>query len=265
MRKICACLGLAAALAVFAAAPALAGDRPYDRHVQALIGLANDQLDAFANRMSAQAKSSKITREGVTTDVSDFLKDMRTDGRNLEQRYGKDAANPTALELLRRAKSAEGFIDRHPGFSGADSEWNDLRSTYAKLAGTYNIDWASDPATWRTTRQTDREITALLGSLDSSVKGATSALGKAAKSAGVEEEARKELDAASSGLRNSTKALKDAFRAKQPVGALVDTVLSGAKALSDQTASLGLADAVSQQWKPVQSSLDKVAMAFGKQ
>ena len=72
-----------------------------------------------------------------------------------------------ALDFLRKGKAADGFIERHPGFSGADSEWTYLKPVLVNLAGAYNIDWASDPATWKPVRTSDKSISGTLAGASS--------------------------------------------------------------------------------------------------
>lgn len=255
----------ALAITTAAASPAAAGERLYDKDVKKLIDRANDQLNAFMGGMSSQARSAKITRDGVTVDVADYLKDFETAGRSLASRYGKSgAASSDALDFLKRGKGVEKFVGSHAGFVDADKEWKKLDSALGSLSAAYDIDWASDPAGWKARRQSDQEISTLLGGLDRSIKDAGSALDKAAKAAGVAPDSRKSLTTSVDSLRSSAKSLRTAFGSKRPAGAQVDAVLSGAQSLAEQADGLGLTEAASTGCKPLNTSIAKLGAAFGK-
>lgn len=253
------------AITTAAAAPATAGERLYDKDVRKLIDRANDQLYAFTRSMSGQARSAKITRDGVTVDVGDYLKDFETAGKTLASRYGKSgAASSDALTFLKHGKGVEKFVGSHAGFVDADKEWKSLDSTLGSLAAAYDIDWASEPAGWKARRQSDQEISTLLGGLDRSIKDAGSALDKAAKAAGVPPDSRKSLTTSVGSLRSSAKSLRTAFGSKRPVGTQVDEVLSGAESLAEQANGLGITEAASTGCKPLNTSVAKLGAAFGK-
>ena len=253
-----------AGIALVLAAPGTATERVYDRDVKKLIDQACDQLDRFSGEMSHKAKGAKVTRDGVQTDISDFMKDFKTDGGRLRDRFGDSGvAAPEVLSFLRRGKSTDGFVERHPGFTGADSEWANLRRTLVKLADAYGIDWSSDPDSWRPRRMSDSELSTLAGGLDAQIRGAGKALGKAAKDAQVPSAERKELDASVNSLRDASKSLRKEVNSRAPASSL-DNVLAQAKALTDRAASLGLSDAAGSALKPLQSSLGKLAAGFGR-
>ena len=257
-----------AALSLFAlaTAPVLAGERPYDPEMRRIIDTVYKQLDDFTDEMGSKARSGKVTNAaGVATDISEFVADFKAEGKRLRERFNSDdAATTNAFEFLKKAKAADGFVGRHPGFSEAESEWARFQPTLRTLAAAYLIDWDADPASWKALRMTDREIKELLGDLQSQIKAAGKGLDSVAKSAGVDRAARQELATAVDSLRAIAKGLRGAFGKQEPVGPRVESVLAGAKAIQETAGTLGIAEAAKGAWAPLEKSLATLAGAFGK-
>jgi len=248
------------------AAPVLAGERLYDPEMRRLIDTAYKQLDDFTDEMGSKAKNAKVTNAaGVTTDISDFIADFKAEGKRLRERFNSDdAATTNALEFLKKAKAADGFVGRHPGFTDADSEWARFRPTLSSLAGAYNIDWDSDPANWKAVRMTDRQVKDLLGTVERQIKDAGKALDSAAKAAGIDKAAAKGLKSSVAGLGSSAKALKGSFAKQAPVGESVSGLLAKATSVGETAGTLGIAEAAKGAWAPLEKSLGTLAAAFGK-
>ena len=247
------------------AAPLAAADRPYDAAVDKMIDTAYRGLDKFGDEMSSKAKGAKVTREGVETDISDFMKDFKSDGKLLKERFGaNDMAAGNALNFLRKGKATDGFIERHPGFTGADSEWTYLRPVLVDLAGAYNIDWATDPATWKAVRSSDKTGSGMLAGLDKQVKAVGSAATKAGKAAKVDKAALKSLDGSVAALRGSAKSLTDAFKQKLPTGSAADGFFAAVETLQSGIAGLGLSDATASAMSPLSTSVKSLATALGR-
>ena len=159
------------------AGAAAAAERLYDRDLAKIIDRANDDLGKFLGNMKSEAKGAKVTRGATEYDVSDYLSDLKQEGARLEDRFSGDGkATPNATSFLQKAKGFDGFVDRHPGFSGADKEWQALRPTLHSLADAYGIDWSSDPTSWQATRYSDAEVGAWAKQLDADIKGYSAAL-----------------------------------------------------------------------------------------
>jgi hypothetical protein len=251
-------------LLALAAAPATAAERLYDRDVEKLIDRANNDLGKFLGNMKGDAKGAKVTRAGVETDVSDYLADFKAEGGRLNDRFGPDsAASPTALAFLQKAKYLDGFIDRHPGFTGADKEWAALRPTLDSLAGAYQIDWAGDPESWRPVRSTDAEVAGLAKQLDADLKGYAAGLSKAAKEAKLDSAARKGLETQAKALTGGAKALQKALSSRSPASNALGSLVSGVNGVSDKAASLGLGSSAVDAAAPLQATLGKLSTAIG--
>ena len=249
---------------VIAAAPSVAADRPYDRDVAKLIDRANKDLGRFLGNMKGDAKGAKVTRGGVEYDVSDSLDDLKAEGGRLESRFATDAkAAPTALTFLQKAKAFDGFIDRHPGFSGADKEWTALRPTLDSLADAYQIDWGGDPDQWQAIRSSDAEIAGWAKQLDTDIKGYTSALGKAAKDAKVDRAARTGLDEQVKTLAGGAKTLQKALSSRVPATNALESLARSAQGISEQAHSLGLGGVAESAAKPLADTLAKIYSALG--
>jgi hypothetical protein len=255
----CFVLGL-----LIAAVPSAAADRPYDRDVAKLIDRANKDLGRFIGNMKGDAKGAKVTRGGVEYDVSDFLGDLKAEGGRLEERFAADAkAAPTALAFLQKAKAFDGFIDRHPGWSGADKEWTALRPTLDSLADAYEIDWSGDPDQWQAMRNSDAEIAGWAKQLDADIKGYASALSKAAKDAKVDSAARAGLTEQVKALTGGAKTLQKALSARTPAANAVESLARSAQAVAEQADSLGLSAAAESAAKPFLDTMTKISSALG--
>ena len=174
-------VGWVVALAM-SAGMAAAAERLYDRDVAKIIDRANDDLGKFLGNMKSDAKGAKVTRGGAEYDVSDYLSDLKEEGARLEERFSGDGkASPNATAFLQKAKGFDGFVDRHPGFTGADKQWQALRPTLQSLADAYEVDWSGDLTTWQATRYSDAEVGGLAKQLDSDIKSYSAVLTKAAK------------------------------------------------------------------------------------
>jgi hypothetical protein len=247
-----------------AAAPSAGADRPYDRDVAKLIDRANKDLGRFLGNMKGDAKGAKVTRGGVEYDVSDSLADLKEEGARLEQRFAEDAkAAPTALAFLQKSKAFDGFLDRHPGFSGADKEWAALRPTLQSLADAYQIDWSGDPDQWQATRSSDAEIAGWAKQLDDDIKDYASALSKAAKDAKVDRAARAGLDEQVKSLAGGAKTLQKALSARTPAANAVESLARSAQNVSEQADSLGLSAAAESAAKPLVATMTKISSALG--
>jgi hypothetical protein len=253
------------ALIAASAAPALAVDRPYDETVDRLVDSACRRLDHFGQEMSSKAKGAKVNREGVEIDISDFMKDWKGDCKLFQERFGAgDMASGNALDFVRKAKATEGFISRHPGFTGADSEWDDVRPAAVGLATAYNIDWDSDPTTWRPVRSSDRTIAETMSRIDSQAKIYGKSLRKAAGAAKVDKAAQKGLESASAKLQAATKSMRSAFDRKQPTSGPVDAFFSALAAVDQGAADLGLEAAAAKAKEPLSGLVRNLATAFGR-
>jgi hypothetical protein len=249
---------------VVVVAPSAGADRPYDRDVAKLIDRANKDLGRFVGNMKGDAKGAKVTRAGVEYDVSDSLDDLKAEGARLEERFAADAkAGPTALAFLQKAKAVDGFLDRHPGWSGADKEWAALRPTLQSLADAYGIDWSGDPDQWQVTRNSDAEIAGWAKQLDDDIKSYASALNKAAKDAKVDSAARAGLTSQVKALAGGAKTLQKALSARTPATNAVESLARSAQSVSQQAQSLGLSAAAESAAQPLVATMTKISSALG--
>jgi hypothetical protein len=246
------------------AAPSAGADRLYDRDVEKLIDRANKDLGKFLGNMKSDAKGAKVTRDGVEHDVSDSLADLEAEGARLEERFAADAqAAPTALAFLQKSKAFDGFIDRHPGFSGADQEWMALRPTLVSLADAYQIDWNSDPKSWKAVRNTDAEIAGWAKQLDGDIKNYASALNQAAKDVKLDGASRSALTAQAKTLTGGAKTLQKALSGRAPAGNAVESLIKSTQAVSEQARELGLGNAADAAGKSLAATLGKLSGALG--
>ena len=210
---------LAASVLLCAGAPAVAAERVYDAEVGKMIDSARRGLDRFVGAMSGKAKGAKVTRDGVETDISDFLEDFKTDGKRMDEKFSEGGdAEQNVLGFLQKAKATDGFLDRHPGFTGAETEWAAMLPTTMSLASAYGVDWSGDPAGWSASRVRDAEIASLLKGLDTQAKGLDKALTAAGKAAKVDKAALKGLSSQVKSLAAASSTFSKSFSSKKPVG-----------------------------------------------
>lgn len=249
-------------LALLAVSP-LAADRVYDRDVKKLIDQADSGLNRFMGRMSSEAKSAKVTRDGVEVDISNYLADLKTSGNKLDSRFASGAAGTEALDFLKRAKFAEEFWGRHPGFSGADAEWSALSGTLGALAGAYQIDWKSDPAGWRPVRMDDQELATLAGGLDQQLKSYGKELNTAARAAKVDSSSLSSLTGLTNGAREAAKGFSTTVKRKAPAGSSLQGVQNACRALADKASALGVSGSGTTN-QSLQGTLTKLGSTFGQ-
>jgi hypothetical protein len=243
---------------------AAAADRLYDRDVEKIIDRANGDLGKFLGNMKSDAKGAKVTRGATEYDVSDYLSDLKEEGARLEERFSGDGkATPNATAFLQKAKGFDGFVDRHPGFTGADKQWQALRPTLQSLADAYQIDWSGDPTSWQATRYSDAEVAGWAKQLDADIKSYSSALTQAAKEAKVDKTARAALDEQVKALAGGAKGLQKALSARTPAGNALSSLEQSVKSVGDQASSLGLASAASSAAAPLEATLGKLSTALG--
>ena len=239
-------------------------DRSYDDSTKKTIENVKNGVDRFKDRVQDKWKVEKITRNGVTTDVSDALNDFKKSAETLKDRYKSDyAANPDALEFLQKAKKVDDFMKTHQGQTGSDTEWLELRRNLVSLASAYNIDFESDSSNWKATRKTDNEMKNLSSSLEGSFKSFGKNLDQASKQANVAPDVRKDIEAAEKSLEKSVKALKDAVGGKKPAGAALQAVQDASSALASKLDSAGLTSAVSGAWSAFQNGVGGLSSAMG--
>lgn len=256
IRWALAALGIAAL-----AAPATAAERIYDNAVAKLIDGTNSGLKKFVREMSSTAKGARVTRDGVETDISDFLEDFQTEGKRLDERFTEGASgDQNVLAFLKKAKATDGFIARHPGFTGAETEWAAMKPTMMSLGAAYGIDWNADPETWKPSRVRDTEIAGMLKGLSTQTKGLNKALNTAGKAAKVDKAALKALNSQVNGLSSATSTLSKNFSKKLPIGPSVSSYADALGKVQDAATQLGLgADTV-----PAMQSLGNTASNLGR-
>jgi hypothetical protein len=131
------------------------------------------------------------------------------------------------------------------------------------LAGAYQIDWATDPESWRPVRTTDAEVAGLAKQLDQDLKGYAAGLSQAAKEAKLDSTARKALDTQAKALVGGAKALQKAISSRSPASNALGSLVSGVNGVSEKAASLGLGSAAVDAAAPLQATLGKLSTAIG--
>jgi hypothetical protein len=249
---VCVCLlGVASSVA-----PLSAAERPYDAAVAKWIDGVNGGLSKFVREMSDKARGAKVTRNGVETDISDFLDDFKREGKRMDEHFSSgDSAESNVLDFTRKAKATDEFIGRHPGFTGAETEWAAMKPAVMSLASAYGIDWNGDPAGWTAARTRDKEASALLKGFEAQAKGLDKALTQAGKAAKVDKTALKALSGQTRSFSGAASTVSKAFAKKQPFGSAASSMFDTLEKVQAAAAPLGL-DA---QTVPALGNLDAAA------
>ena len=255
---------LIASVLLCAGAPAVAAERVYDAEVGKMIDSARRGLDRFVGAMSGKAKGAKVTRDGVETDISDFLEDFKTEGKRMDEKFSDGGSGEqNVLGFLKKAKTTDGFLDRHPGFTGAETEWAAMLPTTMSLAAAYGVDWSGDPAGWSAARVRDADVAGLLKGLDTQAKGLDKALTAAGKAAKVDKAALKGLSSQVKGLAASATTLSKSFSRKQPVAGAARSFASSLAKVEETATGLGLGPDAVPALRSLGTQAGKVAGALG--
>ena len=251
--------------AMVGAAPAGAAERVADQDVKALIERIDNERDRFEDQLDGEVKRSILRGPGGEVNVERYLDDLQENVKKLKERFSSEyAASAEVTTVLRQGGDISRFIaSKPPNFDGA-SEWNRLAASLSQLAAVYGTRMPV-PDGQLARRVNDREV-----------KVVTTQVAKDA------DHFKKELDAS---LKRDTSVDKptreaavrgvDELKADaKRLGSLAGDgrpATGEAKALLDRAASIRgavggghtLSPPARTAWAAIETSLDKVALAFG--
>lgn len=251
-----------AAMMAVLVVPVIAADRPSDKDVKQLLERVNNDRDRFEDQLDGKLKDSIVRSPSGEVNVARYLDDLQDNVGKMKDRFSSDyAASTEVTTVLRQGSDIQRFMSTQPpGFNGA-SEWNRLAGSLGELAAAYGTTFPL-PDGAQARRMNDNEVRRAADDV------ATNA-----------DRFKKELDSSlkqDKAIDKTTRetAVKDADSLKKDAERLASTVGDGkpasgeAQALLQHAATIRgagrtLSPATQTAWGSVESSLAKVAQAFG--
>jgi hypothetical protein len=238
---------------------ASAAEHMYDAELKRLIEATNNGVVAFRKAARPDFRKSRITLDGNEYAVGNYLEDLEEAGKKLQTRYDLNyAAVPEATDFLKRLRAADDFAVANPGISGAKNEWNALRTNAIALAAAYNIDFASNPATWQAARTPDGPIRAEAFAIETQAKTLRKSLDEAAKSAGLDKSRRKVIEGQAEMVQTAAANVRKAVDAGRDAAPAVESLN---RALADLSATMekdGLTSNVASPWTSLKDSIARL-------
>jgi hypothetical protein len=249
--------------ALLGTAPAAAADRLSDKDVKALIERIDDERDRFEDQLDGEVKRSILRGPRGEVHVERYLDDLQENVDKLKERFSSEyAASAEVTAVLRQGGDIGRFIASKPAnFDGA-SEWNRLAASLSQLAAVYGTSMpVPDGQTAR--RANDREVKVVATQvakdadhfkkeLDASLEHDTS-LDKPTREAalrGVED------------LKADAKRLGSLAGDGRPASGEAKALLERAAAIRAAIGGRTLSPPARTAWAQIETSLDKVALAF---
>ena len=251
-------------IAALVAMPVVSADRLPGKDVMALLERIHNERDRFEDQLDGKIKNSIIRGEGEVH-VGRFLDDLQENVERLKSRFKYDyAASAEVTTVLRQGGDIQRFMSKQPPDLDGASEWNRLASSLGELAKVYATAFPL-PEGEQARRLSDREVqkdaSELAESADQFKKDLQSALktnttiDQPTKDAAVKEV---------NDLKEDAEKLASTVGDGRPASGEAKAVLDRAAKIRGAAASSGqvLSPAAQKAWGPVQTGLQKVAMAF---
>jgi hypothetical protein len=251
-------------LAALVAMPAVSADRLPGKDVMALLERIDNERDRFEDQLDGKIKNSIIRGPGEVH-VGSFLDDLQENVERLKSRFTSEyAASAEVTTVLRQGTDIQRFMSKQPPDLDGASEWNRLASSLGDLAKVYATTFPL-PEGQQARRLSDREVekdaSELAKSADQFKKDLESALktnttiDQPTKDAAVKE---------ANNLKEDAERLASTVGDGRPASGEAKAVLDRAAKIRGAAASSGraLSPAAQTAWGPVESGLQKVAMAF---
>ena len=250
--------------AMLGAAPAAAADRLSDKDVKGLIERIDDERDRFEDQLDGEVKRSILRGPGGEVHVERYLDDLPGELKKLKERFSSEyAAAAEVTAVLRQGGDISRFIaSKPPNFDGA-SEWNRLAASLSQLAAVYGTSMPM-PDGQIARRVNDREVKVVTEQvvkdadhfkkdLDASLKRDTS-VDKATREA-----ATREVE----DLKADAKRLGSLAGDGRPASGEAKALLDWAAAIRGMVGGRTLSPPARTAWAAIETSLDKIALAFG--
>jgi len=251
-------------VAALVAMPAVSADRLPGKDVMALIERIHNERDRFEDQLDGKIKNS-IIRGAGEVHVGRFLDDLQENVDRLKSRFNADyAASAEVTTVLRQGTDIQRFMSKQPPDLDGASEWNRLASSLGELAKVYATAFPlpeGEQARRLSDREVEKDASELAESADQFKKDLQSALktnttiDQPTKDAAVKEV---------NGLKEDAEKLSSTVGDGRPASGEAKAVLDRAAKIRGAAASSGqvLSPAAQKAWGPVQTGLQKVAMAF---
>jgi hypothetical protein len=261
LRRCATAAGVAVAL-LLGTSP-LRAERLSDDDVRLIFERLDWERDRFEDQLDGRLKRSILRTAGAEVNVERFLDDLQENIDKLKQRFTSDyAASAEVTALLGQGEAIQRFMAaQEPDLDGA-SEWNRLADTLKYLAFVYGTAMPI-PEGQQARRMNDREVERAAEELAKSANQFKKELDSSLKTFGPTDQATREaalVDA--DALKRDAEQLADTVGDGRPASGEVKAVLARAAKLRAASSTYRLSPMAQRAWLGVETSLDKVALAF---
>ncbi len=256
--------GGAVIIAALVAMPVVSADRLPGKDVMALLDRIDNERDRFEDQLDGKIKSSIIQGAGEVH-VERFLDDLQENVDRLKSRFNADyAASAEATTVLRQGSDIQRFMSKQPPDLDGASEWNRLASSLGELAKVYATKFPL-PEGQQARRLSDREVEKVASELAESADQFKKDLESALKTNTTIDQPTKDAAVKEvNSLKEDAEELASTVGDGRPASGEAKAVLDRAARIRGAAASSGraLSPAAQTAWGPVESGLQKVAVAF---
>jgi hypothetical protein len=258
----------AGAFAVFTAmlwtTPAAAADRLSDKDVKALIERIDNERDRFEDQLDGEVKRSILRGPGGEVHVERYLDDLQENIKKLKERFSSEyAASAEATAVLRQGADISRFMTTKPPNMDGASEWNRLAASLSQLAAVYGTSMplpeghvarrVNDHEVKVATTQVAKDADRFKKELDASLKYDTS----------VDKPTREAAVRGVEDLKADARRLGSLAGDGRPASGEAKALLDRAAAIRGAIGGRTLSPPARTAWAQIETSLDKVALAFG--
>ena len=251
-------------IAALVVMPAVSADRLPGKDVKALLERIHTERDRFEDQLDGKIKSSIIRGEGEVH-VGRFLDDLQENVDRLNERFTYDyAASAEVTTVLRQGTDIQRFMSKQPPDLDGASEWNRLASSLGELAKAYATTFPL-PAGEQARRASDREVKDVASELEKSADQFKKDLESALKTNTTIDQPTKDAAVKEvNSLKEDAETLASTVGDGRPASGEAKAVLDRGAKIRGAAASSGraLSPAAQTAWGPVESGLQKVAVAF---
>ena len=256
--------GGAVIIAALVAMPVVSADRLPGKEVMALLDRIDNERDRFEDQLDGKIKNSIIQGAGEVH-VERFLDDLQENVDRLKSRFNSDyAASAEATTVLRQGSDIQRFMSKQPPDLDGASEWNRLASSLGELAKVYATKFPL-PEGQQARRLSDSEVEKVASELAESADRFKKDLESALKTNTTIDQPTKDAAVKEvNSLKEDAEELASTVGDGRPASGEAKAVLDRAARIRGAAASSGrtLSPAAQTAWGPVESGLQKVAVAF---
>ena len=258
-------LAAGAALVVTSlAAPAVSAERLSDKDVKELVDRIDNDRDRFEDQLDGKLKRSILRGPGGEVNVERYLDDLQENVDKLKGRFTPQyAASAEVTTVLRQGSDIQRFMATQPSSLDGASEWNRLAAGLNDLAAAYGAAFPLGEG------QQARRMN------DAEVKKAAESLAKDAdlfkkeldtflkKDKTIDKATREAAVGEAEALKKDAQTLASTIGGGRPASGEAKALLQRVSGIRTAAAGRPGSPAAQTAWRSIESSVDKVALAFG--